>query len=229
MRLTDKQIYDRLSELETIKVPKKDYPEIKRAYNILMDSPANKNLSELEQRSLVDGLAWNISKNKVSTGEAILSSSNVKHINYFDNFLGQGESDAVMNALSDYGINPDVLKIVGAGVSLDNAHAGSGVTITQLFDETESLILREFTIKLNGEIIYSYTKKRDLSNIDYESMGYESLYEYVLDNMSQEGVSSRVKSARAGTVNLSNGIKVKRWVSENDVIFYTYGNRRVKI
>ena len=140
--------------------------KIEDNYIKLMSEEKRSGYSELEQRAIITKLADQYTYSDATPDKVMSSFSDVKHFEYFDAFLQQGESDKIISSLVENGIPLDVLLGIRKGQSYESGEdleKKYGVKITQEVErdnDTGSLIISKFEITKDGEKIYSWDKRR---------------------------------------------------------------------
>lgn len=225
-KLTINQINKRLKEITTSpegvrqQLTADQYNSIVTTFNKAVGMEAYSKLQPIQQKSLLDQIATQILQMEQSPGMVLTGLSDVKHIDYYDRFLELGEADKLANALSENGVDINKLKSVASGLHMDNEDVGNGITITQIFetDEYGSLVLAYFEVKKDGETIYKFPGG-GISGY-HKDIAPEDRYEYYSTHYNQEKAKGK-KSAYAGTVAMSNGEDIMKWVTKKGNFTYT--------
>lgn len=140
--------------------------DIEKTYILVMNEERNRNLSQKGQEELVRGIIEIQSKNPTAKQEDVWQSfSSIGHMDYYDNFLQQGEKDNIINALKEKNIPLTVLEGVAKGqpvnIPVDVVGIGKVTVIQEIErDESNSPVISLFQIKLNNETIYKWDKRK---------------------------------------------------------------------
>lgn len=127
-------------------------------YSSLMNNETNKSKSLEMQKSMIEDIVYSKIKNE---DERFIFQrySDVKHLEYLDTFAGVGETQKLLDALREQKIPVDVLKGIKYKLEMSGEKVGSGVEITQTFNEDSPPELERFEVKYKGKTIYSFEGK----------------------------------------------------------------------
>lgn len=136
--------------------------ETKEIFKSVMLDEVNINKNYLEQESLITDIAIGFSFGE--TKERIFRAhSTNKHMNFFDNFMEEGQASKIQSVLNEKGISTEVLRGIKAGSPFDFSveHPNGHIEISGYIcpspdgenDENDF-----FEIKINGEVVYRWDK-----------------------------------------------------------------------
>lgn len=138
----------------------------KRVVKKLLLEEDNKMLSPSGKKGLIETITELIFQGQDET-TVFRGKSRNKHIYGFDNFLGEGTSAIVIEALEQHGLGIDAIKGLALGRNADDIHLPSGIS----YDETlskepgESGVIEDLLIRYNGELIYRYDRSANINAI----------------------------------------------------------------
>lgn len=118
-----------------------------------------------EQLSLYTRIMWDLSTG-LSEEQVFRQLSDNSHLNYFDFFLKQGESEKIVKALHENGLTTEVLKGIKKGISI--VSEVDGVRIAQRYEKPDpdsTPVMVEFSIYKDGELIYSFGENNEKQEI----------------------------------------------------------------
>lgn len=171
---------------------------VKVFYRVIQED-INKELSIEGQRRLVENIAHDIGKGKTMQKVEFFY-SDFEHFTYGDNFLRQGESEKILKALIDNGINVGVLRDLipfrdynepAKYVNIDGKRVGVKITQKVTKDDNGSPVIESLTIKLGNKIIYKYTREKTDADIDEESD-----VSYYLEDITEFAQQKQTKSGK---------------------------------
>lgn len=157
--LSEREIMDELARLEDAGM-EFDRDFVLRVYDKLQDESNVQKYNKNQQYSLLDDI---VSGNELGETEQELfrHHGSQKHLNYFDNFLADGQSDAIVDAIHRYGGSADVLRGVKPYKSQQfKAPSDPRFEIYQEWtkgDDGSSPVLLFFEVRFNGQVIYRFT------------------------------------------------------------------------
>lgn len=127
-------------------------------YSSLMNNETNKSKSLEMQKSMIEDIVYSKIKNE---DERFIFQrySDVKHLEYLDTFAGVGETQKLLDALREEKLPVDILKGIKYKLEMSGEKVGSGVEITQTFNEDSPPELERFEVKYKGKTIYSFEGK----------------------------------------------------------------------
>lgn len=200
-------------------IDKQQQAEIKGMFKSLMQENKNKNLSNINQETLLEGIVEDFA-NGSDYYQAFNFRSDNQHMSGYDAFLQDGEGKRIIEILKSYGIGSDVLK----GVPLPqefNGSLGNGITVKEEIDKPndESPYIKLFEIRLNGEIIYQWKGR---------AYGQGDVYEKI-NKEQTDIVQPKTKSKYEGSAITNDGeYPIKKWTNRKGQTFYTQGKIRIK-
>ena len=198
-------------------------------YDRLMNEKVNQTKNAWEQEALVTDIAIGLTMGE-STDLIFRQHADNKHLNYFDVFLGAGETDNVQQALQEHGISTDVIKGIKKNIDFDVTIGNVRVVQTMSDGEDTSPTIESFEIYSDGKLIYKWTPYKHLEEED-EEYDINAHYEYLKE---QEALrpNSITKSGKQrkgiyiATVVSSEGDKVTVEKISNGRIVYRDSNGR---
>ena len=142
-------------------------------FNRLMNENINKNKNLAEQESLITDIAIGLTiKPEGETPEFIFRQhSDNKHLNYFDMFLANGETDKILKALAEHNIPTDVLRGLKRNQDFDAKIGNVRIFQKVAYDENGSISIEKFEIYKDGELIYEWIP------YDEDEMEYDTEFE----------------------------------------------------
>lgn len=156
----------------TIELTISDEKRIHDLFNTSMKNDLNKNKTLEEQGALVTAIFTAVIR-KEKDYVILQQHSENRHLDYFDNFLADGETQRVVDAFKENNIPPDVLRGVRKTEDLNNQRVKGfkDLILNQKVERTEdgSYIVVEFTIDYKGKRIYSFNRGEDFK--DFELTG----------------------------------------------------------
>ena len=120
--------------------------------------------SKAYHQSVVTDIAEGIAKGE-SVEAQVRNYYKSSYLSYFDNILGQGETDKIERALVDNNLTSDIF--TGLKKDLDHDYKttvnGNEIRIVQKVQKIngQSPVVTDLTVYLNGEEIYSYHKSKE--------------------------------------------------------------------
>lgn len=152
-------------------------------YKKLMSENRNVNKTNDEQESLISAIIIGRNtpneKGDVESWDRIfIEHSDAKHLTYFDNFLKEGETEKVINALKRNGLSTDVLKGVRKDQAIDTTI--NGVTVKQEVEEDDDgyKYVSYFEIIYEGKSIYKYDADGFTRTYNYEDILEDRIEEF---------------------------------------------------
>ena len=151
--------------------------DYKEAYNVYKRILNEYNFNERTEETIIHNIAWDMSRNgrNLSADRAFEASTTANHLEYFDNFLSKGETDAVLKALYDNKISTNVLK--GLRPSHDysatfTTEDGRSGAIQQKVEKPDgdSPLISSLYIEVDGKIIYSFDKNNEIEDEEIVSI-----------------------------------------------------------
>lgn len=143
-------------------------------FNRSMKENRNKNKTRSEQLSLVGDIAIGLSYNETPE-QLFRAHSDNRHMAYFDNFLGEGEADAIIDALHKHGISTEIFRGLKKGI--EDIYEVGNVKVSQYVESIDggSPEIVEFIIEVGGQEIYRWSKRvSDDINERLEKLAEES-------------------------------------------------------
>lgn len=125
-------------------------------YDRLMNEKVNQTKNAWEQEALVTDIAIGLTMGE-STDLIFRQHADNKHLNYFDVFLGAGETDNIQQAFQEHGISTDVLKGIKKNVDFDVTIGNVRVVQTMSDGEDTSPTIESFEIYSDGKRIYKWS------------------------------------------------------------------------
>lgn len=198
-------------------------------YDRLMNEKVNQTKNAWEQESLITDIATGLAMGE--TPELIFREhADNKHLSYFDNFLGEGESEKILQIFNDNEISTDILK--GLKKNVPDNYTIDGVHVIQVIsdDPNESPHIIDFEIYKNGKLIYKWTPNKPWEEID-EEYDIEAHYNYLKEQeaLKPEPLTKsgkQRKSSYIATIVSSEGEKVTAEKLSNGQIVYRGSNGR---
>lgn len=145
-------------------------------YNSVMTEKVNATKTKDEQISLIHDILTGFSYNETKD-RLLRAHSDVKFLNFFDNFLDEGESEKVYNAIKSRGLSTEILRGIKPNVDI-NIKMNSGKDVVEISgkinpspdgDNDQDDFME---IKVNGNTIYRWT--RDFTDfVDYDESHFE--------------------------------------------------------
>lgn len=202
---------ERLSREQVIEILKKQDGMTEEIMKISADvfdrvilEESNRNKTLKQQDSLVTFISEGIA-NGETYEFAVREKSDNKHMNYFDVFLRQGESDKVEEALIKHNLPTNALR--GLKPNSPANQTVDGVKIVQVVSEDElgSITIESLTIEYNGEVIYSYKRESTFGDVlgDYQVFREAKKY-------SKRKDGSQRQSKYIGTILRDDGERIIR-------------------
>lgn len=194
--------------------------EIKGMFKSLMKQDVNKNLSPLNQRTLLEGIVEDFS-NGSDYYQTFNFRSDNKHMQAYDYFFKEGEGKRITDILKSYGLGADELKGVPLMSPFDASTQKNGrVYVKEEIEKPdgESPYIKLFEIYVDGKIVYEWKGR---------AFGVGDVYENI--NIESEDIKQpKRKSKYQGSVYISDfELPVKKWTDKNGRDFYTQGKKRV--
>ena len=196
--------------------------EIKDMFKRLMKENLNKNLSPINQQTLLEGIYESFANGEDYFGAFNFRSDN-RHMQGYDNMLKQGEAKRIIEILNSYELGADTLK----GVPLFTPFSGyvdenKTIYIVEELEnpDFESPYVSLFEIKYNEETIYKWTGR---------AQGIGDIYEN-FKKQEEIKVPKKVerKSKYMGSYYINEyELPIKEWVDKNGRTFYTQGSKRI--
>lgn len=149
-------------------------------FNRLMNENVNKNKNLAEQESFVTDIAIGLTiKPKGETPEFIFRQhSDIRHLNYFDIFLTEGETDKILKALEKHSIPTEVLRGLKRNEDFNVTIGNVRIFQKVAYDENGSISIEKFEIYKDGELIYEWIPYNE-DEYDYDDMDFKSDEDYV--------------------------------------------------
>lgn len=139
-----------------IELTESQIADTKILYDRLMNEKINQTKNEWEQEALITDIAIGLAMGE-SPDFIFRQHSDSKHLNYFDVFLEDGETDRVLRALEKHGISTDVLKGIKKNVDFDVTTGNVRVVQTMSDEEDTSPTIDSFEIYKDGKLIYMWS------------------------------------------------------------------------
>lgn len=162
--------------IDSLQMSEKEKNETYKMYKKLMNESVNLNKTEQEQISLISDIilgrcGLGEGRNPESWERIFNDHSDNKHMNYFDNILGDGETDKISKALSR--INKGTSVLLGIRKNQPYNEIVDGVEIIQEISENEngSPTVSKFELIYEGKVIYSF--KRGIKEVNEENIEEE--------------------------------------------------------
>lgn len=139
------------------------FEEVMKIYNAVKYDSVNIRKTPSEMVSLIEDIA-----NGIAIGEDsetnILSHSDIRHMSYFDNFIGKGSAKDLLEILSKHGVAKEALRGLRYNQDFDE-YVAPGVKVYQKwgYDEEGYKVITNFYIIKDGKVIYS--AYRDGNNV----------------------------------------------------------------
>lgn len=184
-------------------------------FNRLMNENVNKNKNLAEQESFVTDIAIGLTIGE--TPEFIFRQhSDNKHLNYFDIFLAEGETDKILKALEENSIPTDVLRGLKRNEDFDVTIGNVRIFQKVAYDENGSISIEKFEIYKDGKLIYEWIPYNE-DEYDYDDMDFE-FDEYYRTEPKFEAPKEQPKrkdgkprkSIYVGTIVTSNNIVIEK-------------------
>lgn len=194
--------------------------EIKSMFKALMKEDVNKNLSPINQQTLLEGIMESFANND-NYFDAFTFRSDNKHMIGYDNALKLGEGQRIIEILNSYNMGASVLK----GVALFQPFDGyvdkeKRVYVKEEIEnpDNESPYVKLFEIYIDGKLVYQWKGR---------AFGEGDIYENL--NTQQETVKQpkRKSEYRGSFYTEFDDIPIKEWIDKNGRTFYTKGSKRI--
>ena len=201
---------------------KEQEADIKDMFKTLMQQNVNKNLSPLNQQTLLEGVYESFA-NGDDYFKAFNFRSDNKHMQGYDNLLKEGEAQRIIDIFNSHGIGIDKLKGVPLFAPFDNyVDNEKTVYVTEEIERPEdnSPYVSLFEIYYNGELIYQWKGR---------AKGVGDIY---ANFKQQDEIKQKIKrkSKYLGSYYVSEEeLPIKQWVDKNGKTFYTQGSKRVSV
>lgn len=207
--LTKNEIYDRLDQLENGLTgrPNFDLPnwdDVISVYEQLQNETNVQKYNKSQLGSLLDDIYYGLGIGETKQ-ELFIHHGSSKHLNFYDNFLGKGETDKVLQALNDNGLSSDLLKGIKPYKDQDfkspidnNFRVFSKWATNPITGSFEPEI---FEIYYKGKIIYKWENK-DKKNIQYKR---EQLAEQIYKELMQKNAYRPQQTLVKETIETTKG------------------------
>lgn len=191
-------------------------------YNYVMTEKVNANKTREEQISLIHDVLTGFSYNETKD-RLLRAHSDVKFLNFFDNFLDEGESEKVYNAIKSRGLSTEILRGIKPNVDID-IKVNSGRDIVEISgrinpspdgdnDQDDFLL-----IKVNGTVIYKWERKlTDFIDYDEDYFEPDEHYEYKPTDVPKTKSGKPRKGVYLGTIITSDGKVATEEIMSNGV------------
>lgn len=206
-------------------------------YKQLMYEKVNVNKTIEEQEALITDIIIGRNtlndKGEVESWERIFNDhSDLKHLNYYDNFLREGEREKIITTLKKNGLSTEVLRGVKANQEVTTTIDGATVHQEVEVDDQGYKYVSYFSIEYNGEKIYEYDPKNIVPEVKTdEQIDYklEELSDY--SNEFSDSQNTRIRK----TTKLKDGKSISDYyvtksgnIAERRMGYYIdkNGNRR---
>lgn len=182
-------------------------------YNSVMTEKVNATKTKDEQVSLIHDILIGFSYNETKD-RLLRAHSDVKFLSFFDNFLDEGESEKVYNAIKSLGLPTEILRGIKPNVDID-IKVNSGGNIVEISgsinpspdgDNNQDDFL---LIKVNGASIYNWV--RELPYFIDED------FEYNPTDAPETKTGNLRKGVYLGTIMTSDGNVVTEEILSNGV------------
>jgi len=198
----------------------KQEKEIKDMFNQLMQQNVNRNLSNFNQQTLLEGIYESFA-NGDDYFQAFNFRSDNKHMQGYDNLLKKGEAKRIIDILNSYGLGADVLKGVPLFTPFDNfIDDNKEVYVKEEIErpDGESPYVPLFEIYYKGVLIYQWKGR---------AKGVGDIYSHFKE-MSEIKQKINRKSKYMGSYYVDeNELPIKEWIDKNGRTFYTQGSKRI--
>ena len=162
-----------------------DANEIIEVYERLLNEPNIKAYNKSQHISVIHDIFYGLNRGETKEEIFRAQGSTTKHLNYFDNFLGYGESDKVTEILSLYNLPTDILKGVKPYKPQSfKSPINKDVEIDQLWtdgNDGSSPVPVYFDIYYQGKLIYHWDRNpindysvKEYTFDDYIDMAYNN-------------------------------------------------------
>ena len=194
--------------------------DIKDMFKKLMNENVNKNLSPLNQQTLLEGVYESFANND-DYFKAFNFRSDNKHMQGYDNLLKEGEAKRIIDIFNSHGIGVDKLKGVPLFTPFDNyVDNEKTVYVKEEIERPDgkSPYVSLFEIYYNGELIYQWKGR---------AKGDGDIY---ANFKQQDEIKQKIKrkSKYMGSYYISEEeLPIKEWVDKNGKTFYTQGSKRI--
>ena len=192
-------------------------------YDRLMNEKVNQTKNAWEQESLITDIATGLAIGE-SPELIFREHADNKHLNYFDVFLGKGESEKILQIFDEYGISTDILK--GIKKNVPDNYTIDGVHVVQEIsdDPNVSPHIINFEIYKDGKRIYEWTPDEFWDEEDediYEPDEYYTPSEEVVSNVTPPTKSGKPrKGIYVATIISSEGyIITKERTAKGQIIY----------
>lgn len=194
-----------------IPLPQNIINSVPRIFKFAMNENRFKNLSNLEQQTLVQNILYDFAVSKDLTEEKEkIRHSDVYHLEVYNVFLEEGQSDKITDVLHNFDISTEALKGVKFTstdtyeVPLSNGQKFEVYVQTE--NQDGSPVVLEFDMILNGEYIYKWNRK----------LG--SYFNKDIDK--EEYIISKYKSKYEGKIYIDEEKYISKWVDKNNKTRY---------
>lgn len=158
-------IVEKIAKGERYEVSEKTINSTKRVVNKLLLEEGNSALSDNGKRSLVETIAELIFEGN-DEDTVFRGKSRNKHMYGFDNFLGEGTSAKIIDALQQHGLGIDAVKGLTLGRDAQGIKLPSGITYweTMSKEEGESGVIEDLILIYKGDVIYRYDRQKKINS-----------------------------------------------------------------
>lgn len=199
---------------------KDEIDSIRTTFKSLMKEERNKNLSDINQRTLVEAIVEDFSNGSDYYQVFGLHGDN-KHMDGYDNFLRLGEGLRITEILNSYGLSTDVLK----GVTLLSPFSGYTDKNNRVYvnveienPDGESPWVKNLEIRIDGNLVYQWKGRAYGEGDVYTNLNVQS------EEIKQPKRSSQYLGS---LIYDKDELPIKHWKDKNGRDFYTQGSRRV--
>ena len=190
-KLTDyeqRKILTQWLDENDIEFDDKQFNRTLKNFNDIMFDPENAEMSKMRQESALTAVAFHV-KEGMSNEKIFMLNTSYKHLNYFDFFLSEGESQKIIAALKQYDIPIDILRGVKKTLPMDKDNITfekinkKGQKVKDIVRLTQTIVkepnispyIGEFIIEYKGKIIYEFNKdfSKGETYVDFMQRSYE--------------------------------------------------------
>lgn len=216
------------SNSDILEINKWQIEETKKMYNSLMNEEVNISKTLKEQESLITDILIGFAKGE-DRNYLFRSHSDNKHLNFFDTFLGEGETGKILETLEKAKLPTSILRGVRAKQDIDLKFNidGKNVEIQGWISPSPDGEQEQndfFRIKVNGKLIYVWSRELD-DDFNINDIFLEDDDIIPIENQKTKSGKER-KGTYLGKIITSKGDVITKELLSNGAIVHRSSNGR---
>ena len=189
-------------------------------YRDLMKSDKYKIYSKDEQSVLITNIAQQLSNEGVTKGAVYRFYSDIKHFDFYNNYIGFEETDKMENAIKKNNLSIDILKGVRVKEYGYEKLLFNGGYVEYEFETINgSPVLTFLNIVKNNKSIYNYGGRGEVPE-QFEELGDDVIRIKGIDNKYYDNIAKKGKSIPLREIEYDGDVYIEARSIKNNKLYY---------